>query len=197
MWNQSTTGTQPTNNEVQTKGHIVIPYTQGLCESIKKICSRYGIQTQFKDNSTIINLVVLPKDKDPMPNKSGAIYWFQCEDLTCNDEYIGETSTTFGERLKEHLKEPLPIHNHSINTDHPTTQDNFQIIGRKDHSIARTVKESVYLRVNNLTLNRNIGKFNLHHIWDRVLLNTPGLKIKGHVQAIGHAQSTQSNTPHH
>ena len=28
-----------------------------------------------------------------------------------------------------------------------------------------------------------------------VLLNTPGLKIKGHVEAIGHAQSTQPNTP--
>ena len=27
-------------------------------------------------------------------------------------------------------------------------------------------------------LNRNIGKYNLNHIWDRVLFNTPGLKIK-------------------
>ena len=45
------------------------------------------------------------------------------------------------------------------------------------------------------TLNRNIGKFNLHHIWDRVLLNTPGLKIKRHAQDIGHDQSTQPNTP--
>ena len=32
---QGTAGTQPTTNEVKTKGHIVIPYTQGLCESIK------------------------------------------------------------------------------------------------------------------------------------------------------------------
>ena len=53
--------------------------------------------------------------------------------------------------------------------------------------IARTIKESIYIRVNNPTLNRNISKFNLHHIWDRVLLNTPGLKIKKHVQDIGQA----------
>ena len=39
---QSTGGTQPTTNEVKTKGHIVITYAQGLWESIKKICSRYG-----------------------------------------------------------------------------------------------------------------------------------------------------------
>ena len=54
----------------------VIPYTQHLCKSIKKICGRYGIQTLFKGNSTIKNLLVSPKDKDPMVNKSGAIYWF-------------------------------------------------------------------------------------------------------------------------
>ena len=39
---------------------------------------------------------------------------------------------------------------------------------------------SICIRVNNPTLNRNIGKLNLHHIWDRVPLNTPGLKIKRH-----------------
>ena len=36
---------------------------------------------------------------------------------------------------------------------------------------------------------------NLHHMWDRVLLNTPGLKIKALVQAIGHGQNTQPNSP--
>ena len=75
---QSTAGTQPITNGVKTKGHIVIPYTQGLCESIKNICRRYGIQANFKSNSTIKNLLVSPRDKDPMVNKSGAIYWFRC-----------------------------------------------------------------------------------------------------------------------
>ena len=32
-----TTGAQPATNEVKNKGHIVIPYTQGLCESIKNL----------------------------------------------------------------------------------------------------------------------------------------------------------------
>ena len=38
--------------------------------------------------------------------------------------------------------------------------------------------QSIFIRVNNPTLNRNIGKFNLPHVWDRVLLNTPGLTLK-------------------
>ena len=66
---QDTTGTQPITNEVKTKGHIVKPYTQGLCKSIKKICGRYSIQTHFKDNSTVKNLLVSPKVKDPMVKK--------------------------------------------------------------------------------------------------------------------------------
>ena len=127
-----------------------------------------------------------------MVSKSGAIYWFQCGDLTCNNEYIGETSRTYGERFKEHLKDPSPIY-HSNQTGHPTNQSNFQIIGREGHSLARNIKESILIRVNNPTLNRNIGKFNLPHIWDRVLLNTPDLTLKRHAQAVGHANP---NTPY-
>ena len=169
---------QPANPGVQSKGHIVIPYTQGLCESIKKICGRYGIQTHFKGGKTIKNLLVSPREKDPMVNQIGAIYRYQCNNLGCDDEYIGETSRTFGERYKEHLKAPSAIHHHSTLTGHTTNQNNFQIIGREGHNLARNIKESIYIRVNNPSLNNNIGKFNLSHTWDRVLLNSKGLTLK-------------------
>ena len=65
---------------------------------------------------------------------------------------------TFGERFKEHLKEPSLIHVYNSQTGHSTTPDNFNIIGRKDHGLARTIKESIYIRVNNPILNRNVGK---------------------------------------
>ena len=50
---QGTMVAQAVSSEVKTKGHIIIPYTQGLCETIKKIYGRYGIQTHFKGSSTI------------------------------------------------------------------------------------------------------------------------------------------------
>ena len=112
-----------------------------------------------------------------MVNQRGAIYWCQCDDLGCDEEYIGETSRTFGERYKEHLKDPSAIHHHNSQKGHPTNHNNFQIIGREGHNLARNIKESIYIRVNNPTLNNNIGKFNLSHIWDRVLLNTEGLTL--------------------
>ena len=103
---QGTTSTSAATKEVKSKGHIVIPYTQGLCESIKMISGRYGIQIHFKGGSTFKNLLVSPKDKDPMVNQSDAIYWYECGDIGCDDEYIGETSRISGERYKEHLKDP-------------------------------------------------------------------------------------------
>ena len=68
--------------------------------------------------------LVKPKDKDPIDKKSGAIYWYQCEELACNEEYIGETSMTFGERYMEHLKEPSLINVHNILTGQSTTPEN-------------------------------------------------------------------------
>ena len=50
-----------------------------------------------------------PKDQDPMDKKSGVIYSYQCNNIACNEEYIGETARTLGERCKEHVRQPSPI----------------------------------------------------------------------------------------
>ena len=106
-----------------------------------------------------------------------------------------ETSRTFGERYKEHLKGPSPIHQHSNHTGHPTNHNNFQIMGREGHNLPRNIEESIFIRVNNPTLNRNIGKFNLPHIWDMVLLNTPGLNLKRPIHTFGHVNPNNPKTP--
>ena len=50
-------------------------------------------------------------------------------------------------------------------------------VGSLPIDLSRYIKESIFIKVNNPTLNNNVGKFNLPHIWDRVLINTPGLKL--------------------
>ena len=147
---------------------MVIPYSKGIGESFKNICKKYGIQVYLKGGKTIKNLLVSPKDKDNIKKKSNVIYWFRCDKIDCKEEYIGKSSRTFEERYKEHLKAPSPIHEHQNSTGHITSVENFKIIGKEDHSMARAVKEAIYIRVNNLTLNRNIGKYNLPHLvgWD-------------------------------
>ena len=44
--------------------------------------------------------------------------------------------------------------------------------------MVRATKEAIYIRVNNPTLNRNIGKYNMSHIWNKVLFSIPELKAK-------------------
>ena len=65
---------------------------------------------------------------------------------------------------EEHLKQPSLIHSHSQTTGHSIENDSFNIIGGEDQGQARTMKESIYIRVNNPTVNQNIGKYNLNHI---------------------------------
>ena len=49
-----------------------------------------------------------PKDKDPMLKKSGVIYGYKYDRVEHDEEYIGESSRTFGERFKEHQKAHPP-----------------------------------------------------------------------------------------
>ena len=178
------TSTSSGNNQTSTisrgrpsMGHIVIPYVQGLGESIKHACIKYGIQTYFKGNRTIKQMLVRPKDQDLMEQKSGVICSYQWGAVDCGEEYIGETSSTLGERYKENLREPSPIQVHIQSSGHQFSQDNFNIIGKDNQDLTRLIKESIYIRVNNLTPDRNIGKYQLNHIWDRVLFSTSNIKV--------------------
>ena len=50
----------------------------------------------------------------------------------CDYNFIGESSRTFGERFKEHLKAASPIYDHFNMSGHTKTIDNFSIVGRED-----------------------------------------------------------------
>ena len=111
-------------------GHIVIPYVQGLGESIRCTCNKYGIQTYFRGKRTLKQMLVRPKNQDPKEKKSGVIYSYQCGAIDCGEEYISEPSRTLGERYEEHFREPSPFQAHSQLTGHQLSEDNFHIIGR-------------------------------------------------------------------
>ena len=102
--------TRQNKKNIQTKnrGHITVPYEEGLSETIKNIGKKYGIEVHFKSGKTLKDELVAPKEKDHITNKSGIIYRFKCDRLECDEEYIGETARTFGERLEGTLKGPLP-----------------------------------------------------------------------------------------
>ena len=158
--------------------YITVPYYRGLNESFKKKCSNYGVQVFFRGGNTIKNLLMAPKDKDPMMKKSGVIYSYKCGRVDCDEEYIGESSRPFAERFKEHQKAPSPIFDHHTITGHDISVEHFNIVGREENNLKRAIKEALYIRVNNPSLNRNVGKYHLPHIWDEVLDNISELQLK-------------------
>ena len=84
----------------------------------------------------------------------------------------------FGDRLKEHIRAPSPIHHHTSSAGHPINPDCFSIVHRGAQGTTRNIKEAMYIRANDPSLNRNLGKYQLPHVWDQILQDTSALKLK-------------------
>ena len=64
-----------------------------------------------------------------------------CGRVNCDDEYIGESSRTLGERFKEHLKAPPFIYDPYKSAGHPAATDNLSRIEREDQDLTLTIIE--------------------------------------------------------
>ena len=68
-----------------------------------------------------------------------------------------------------------PIHLHTTITGHPISPECFTIVDREVQGLTRNIKEAMYVKVNDPSLNRNLGKFQLPQVWDNILKDTPSL----------------------
>ena len=137
-----------------------------------------GIQAHYKGTNTLRTQLVNPKDRHSKMQKSGIIYHYKYLHINCPDAYIGESGRALGDRVKEHLKVPSPIFQHSTTTGHPLDSDNLNIIHKEVHSHSRTIKEAMFICVHDPTLNRNLEKYQLLRIWDNILQASPTLQLK-------------------
>ena len=112
----------------------------------------------FKGTNTLRTTLGNPKDKDPKTNQTGVIYQYQCPHILCSSSYIGESGRSLGERVKEHLKAPSPIHLHSATTGHPLDPNQFNIMHKEVHSQSRTIKEAMFIHVQDPPSTNNLGK---------------------------------------
>ena len=159
--NHTTTNNNNTNQDNNpTKRNItlVVPFIPGTSGKFKKLCKVKGIQVHYKGTNTIRTLLGNPKDKDPKTNKSGIIYHYKWLHINCPDAYIGESGRDLGDRVKEHLKAPSPIHHHSNTTGHPLDPDHFNTVHKEVNSHSRTIKDAMFICIQDPTLNRNLGK---------------------------------------
>ena len=119
-----------------------------------------------------------PQGQGSKNTKNGIIYHYKCPHINSPEAYIGESGRVLGKRVKEHLKATSPIFHHSTSTGHPLDSESFSIIHKEVDSHSRAIEEAMFIYVNDPTLNRKLGKYQLLHVWDSILEASPMLQIK-------------------
>ncbi|KAI8493887.1 hypothetical protein Bbelb_282340 [Branchiostoma belcheri] len=157
----------------KNKANITIPYVQGVSEKLRRIFQNFNIATNFKPHSTLRQRLVHPKDRPHKGTKANVIYRLKCEEPNCNNTYIGETSRPLKVRYKEHCRPSANGYSSAIfhhlqhNQGHSFKLESTDVLDRETRWWERGVKEAIYERMYNPTLNREGGlRVDLSGTWD-------------------------------
>ncbi|KAI8510307.1 hypothetical protein Bbelb_112230 [Branchiostoma belcheri] len=160
----------------KNKANITIPYVQGVSEKLRRIFQNFNIATNFKPHSTLRQRLVHPKDRPHKGTKANVIYRLKCEEPDCNNTYIGETSRPLKVRYKEHCRPSANGYSSAIfhhlqhNQGHSFKLESTDVLDRETRWWERGVKEAIYERMYNPTLNREGGlRVDLSGTWDLAL----------------------------
>ena len=94
-----------TGNEVKKSFFISAPYFPGLSESFKQLFKYTSVQVCFKGQNTIKLMFMHPKNKVDPSLKKDVVHQWSCTKPNCKSFYIGETSRSLCNHVKEHSKE--------------------------------------------------------------------------------------------
>ena len=171
-----TTRTKQTSASSPCRRNTTIPYISGLSEKVKRIYREHNLPVSFKPCNTLRQKLVHPKDKPPRHKQSNIVYGFQCKEDTCEETYIGETKQPLHKRMYQHRRPSSSgINDSSIYAHLKASQHSFEdkdiIILDKEHKwFERGVKEAIYVRRENPSLNRGGGlRHNLPKTYDAAI----------------------------
>ena len=109
-----------------------------------------------------------PKDKVNPSLKKEIVYHWTCTKPGSKSSYIGETSRSLCEHVKEHSKEGSnsAMYQHC----HPLPNiDQFKVIDQ----IVCGAKEAIHICKEDPELNKNVGKMVIPHVFDPILRIKP------------------------
>ena len=116
------------------------------------------------------------------------VYGIKCEDPGCQETYVGETQQSLKARMSQHRKPSTAGENsnsavftHLDITGHTFKTENVVVLDREEDWFRRGVKEAVWERVENPTLNKRGGlRFQLSHAWNSAIKTIPCCLSPGH-----------------
>ena len=177
----------------KTKGLVILPYVKGLSESVQRVFRKHHVATAMKPHQTIRNVLVHPKDKTELNDKSEIVYKIGCQN--CEKVYIGETGRNFGYRLKEHKADveqnkkaqftrseqkqseteynKSGITDHANCTNHVIDWEGARALERESDQRSRHIKEAIQIRLQPQVMNRDDGAYKLSHVYDSVFAALP------------------------
>ena len=132
----------------------------------------------FKPTHTLRQNLVSPKDKTDKRDITGPIYGIYCQGQTTRGKYkefyIGETERSLKTRFFEHKRpsstsSEVSNHIHIESPGHHVDLDEVKILDREPRWFERGVKEAIYIKVNNPTLNKDRDRYKLPGVYESIL----------------------------
>ena len=127
-----------------------IPYVRGVSEAIRRILTPLHIRTVSRALSVKWTLMKGVKDNIPPEKEPGVVYAIGC--MECREVYIGETSRTAEQRVKEHKAhvthgrtKQSPIASRVAEKQHQVYWEP-RIIEKERNTTKRKVKEALTIR---------------------------------------------------
>ena len=150
----------------------MIPYVKGFLEQIRQVFRKYGIPTYFKPTNALRLLLVKPKDPVRKENMVGLVYKIKYEE--CDVVYGGESERSLKTRFSKHrrLSSMTSGVSKHIYVEHPQFSvelENTEVLTTEPRRFERGVKEVIYIRALNPSLNRDGGGYNLPPVWDNII----------------------------
>ena len=153
--------TRPADNHSQGPV-ITLPYVRGLSEAVCRVLAPLGLKVSFRPNTTLKQLLVRPKDRNPTEELAGVVYQVPC--ANCPASYVGQTGRCLGKRMKEHRKAVEPgdctnsaLAEHAWSHHHPVDWDKVRVLEQQSRLYHRLTLESIHIRSHPHILNRNNG----------------------------------------
>ena len=114
------------------------------------------------------------KDRIPASKQTGMVYEMSC--LDCPGKYVGETLRSLETRVKEHMRHAKPggrfdqsaIAEHVHKDGHKIDRGNVKILSREDKWWDRKVKESLFIKILEPSLNQDSG-LQISLLWKNAL----------------------------
>ena len=103
------------------------------------------------------------------------MYGIHCNGQVWQEYYIGETEQPVKKRMYQHRKAAREgtssaVYNHLHHTDHHFSDSNVEIISREKNWFDRGVKEAVFVKSDNPSLNKHGGvRHKLSSAWDSTI----------------------------